>query len=608
MKLQYNLTFLLILINLFCGYASDVNVSIGDEYAYISDEYASISDINAYISDDYASISDVNASISDVNASTLNKEQLIKEIIDKIENTVRNHYLLNHDFLKCFADGKYKNMTYALVTFVENHYSYSKNFRDFLINITHKLDISIKNMLTENIDEEEGNYHENDIITIENLGFLRECFDKIPHRILIKLLLNKLEVNESLLNDPLQPGYKFTDFMFNKYKNSTGCQDLAIIGYAIESTISTLYTHIYNGINYTNISKCDSVFFPLHIFIDDGHADVIKSTFKKMLQDNIKNNKNECENANEIIKEVLDKRSEMYDEIRNILIDENIDECDLPQKNNIQAAEIKKAILLTKNMFSNNLTQKQKIAIAGRVLAEEGHGKGLSGQITCRDLENKNNVYMYTNTYGQAFETTKVSNLLRVDENLNVVDDDLNIIDENSTNYKTMNRATRFHMYVYKHNSNINCIIHTHPFYSSALSMMGEELVINHMDVMGLYNRTKYIPEWPGVPFGNVADDEGKWILSAIEEGKTALLLGHHGLTVSADTIERATYLAYFFELAAKLQIISNSATNGRKLPNVNVTEAIIARDWRLQDGPVNAHFYSWVDQALIKGHKNAFD
>jgi len=352
------------------------------------------------------------------------------------------------------------------------------------------------------------------------------------------------------------------------------------------------------------------VFFPLHVYIDDGHADALKDEFKKYLESDIINNTNECTNSEAHIKEVLDKRNMMYNDIRKILFDNRDDICSIPQQydSNSRESEIKKASLLTQNMFPNDWSLKQKIALTSRILADEGHGKLLSGQVTCRDPDNKDNVYMYTNTYGYPFEITKASNILRIDENLNVVDDELNIIDEESPNYRMPNRATRFHMYIYKNNPDINCVIHSHPIYASALSMMGEELVINHMDVMGLYNRTKYIPEWPGVPFGNSADKEGQWIIDAINEGKNSLLLGHHGLTVVGKNIEEVTHLAYFFELAAKLQILSKSATFGKELPNVNITEATNARDWRMQDGPVKAYYFSWAEQAFRNNHSDALE
>ena len=529
----------------------------------------------------------------------------ISSIVQYIENIIKEHRLLKHDFLQCFSNGSYNNMNDALKVFATNHYSYSKNFKDYLENVANRLNDEAKEAIKQNMDEEEGIYHEDDLVNMETKGFDRDSFNNIPHRILINTFLNKLNVDASEFKNVDSPGYKFTQYMFNKYATTTPCESLAIIAFGIEDTVSTLYTYIIKGLEKTDIPKNDYVFFPLHTYIDDGHANVLKKQFEKYVEMDIINNTNECTNAGNHIKEVLDARVNMYDSIRKTLIDNKNDVCLLPQTIS-QECEIKKATLLTQNMFQNDWNIKQKIALSSRILADAGHGNLLSGQVTCRDPHNKDNVYMFTNTYGYPLEITKASNILRVDENLNVVDDELNIINENSSDYRMPNRATRFHMYVYKRNPEINCIIHSHPVYTSALSMMGEELVINHMDVMGLYNRTAYISEWPGVPFGDTADKEGQWIINSVNEGKPALLLAHHGLTVAGKNIEEVTHMSYFFELAAKLQILSKS--NGKVLPNVNVTEAIIARDWRMQDGPVKAYFKSWVDQAFKNNHQDALE
>ena len=550
------------------------------------------------------------------NSECYNNSVKINSIVQNIKNMVNSHNLLNHDLLLCFANAKFKDMNNAIKVFAENHYSYSKNFKNFLSYVSNRLNDDSKHVLEKNMNEEEGIYQEKDLISMEKLGFDRKCFNGVPHRHLIKHFLTKLNISDDVFTDINQPGYQFTQYMFDKYNITTPCEALSIIAFGIEDTVSTLYSHIIQGLEKTDIAKCDYVFFPLHVYIDDGHADALKNEFKKYIELDIINDTNECTFSEVHIKEVLDKRKMMYDDIRKILFDNGDDICLIPQQydSNSRESEIKKASLLTQNMFPNEWSLKQKIALTSRILADDGHGKLLSGQVTCRDpdnkdnKDNKDNVYMYTNTYGYPFEITKASNILRVDENLNVVDDELNIIDEKSPNYRMPNRATRFHMYIYKNNPDINCVIHSHPIYASALSMMGEELVINHMDVMGLYNRTKYISEWPGVPFGNSADREGQMIIDAINEGKNSLLLGHHGLTVVGKNIEEVTHLAYFFELAAKLQILSKSATFGKELPNVNITEAIIARDWRMQDGPVKAYYFSWVEQAFRNNHSDALE
>ena len=97
-------------------------------------------------------------------------------------------------------------------------------------------------------------------------------------------------------------------------------------------------------------------------------------------------------------------------------------------------------------------TPMQKLAISARMLAEEGHGHTLSGQITLRSSDNNGNLLMWVNPYGKSLELVTDSDFILVDGDMNVV---------NGEGFP--NRATRFHYHVYKERPDIQCLIHTHP-------------------------------------------------------------------------------------------------------------------------------------------------
>ncbi len=117
--------------------------------------------------------------------------------------------------------------------------------------------------------------------------------------------------------------------------------------------------------------------------------------------------------------------------------------------------------------------------------------------------------------------------------------------------------ATRFHIWVYRAPPDANCIVHTHPPYCSALSMIGEALAIAHMKTTLLHDEVAFLPRWPGVP---VADEEGHLISEALGLKKRAILLAHHGQLVACDTVERAAALAVTMERAARLNLMARSA------------------------------------------------
>src|SRR5205807_37628 len=118
-----------------------------------------------------------------------------------------------------------------------------------------------------------------------------------------------------------------------------------------------------------------------------------------------------------------------------------------------------------------------------------------------------------------------------------IVDDDLNPV---RGTWTMANPATRFHLWVYRHRPDVRAIVHTHPPAASALCMLGEDLVVAHMDQTPFADDLAYLREWPGLPIG---DGEGRAIADALG-GKRSLLLASHGLLTAGRSVEEAVVLA----------------------------------------------------------------
>lgn len=227
------------------------------------------------------------------------------------------------------------------------------------------------------------------------------------------------------------------------------------------------------------------------------------------------------------------------------------------------------------------LSDREKLALTCRILFDKGHDSGLTGQITCR-AENPNT--FLTQRFGLGFDEVTSENLIVVDHDLKPVDGE-----------GMPNPANRFHTWVYKEHPDVNCIIHTHPTYIAALSMVGEPLVISHMDTSVLYDDCSFVADWPGVPVGN---EEGQLISNALGD-KRAVFLAHHGQLVTGRTIEEACNLAVLIERAAKLQILAMSVGEIKPLPPELAKEA---HDWTSTDKRNKVNFAYYVRQAL-KNH-----
>ena len=229
------------------------------------------------------------------------------------------------------------------------------------------------------------------------------------------------------------------------------------------------------------------------------------------------------------------------------------------------------------------LSDREKLAVTCRILFDKGHDSGLAGQITCRGEEPST---FLTQRFGLGFDEVTARNLIAVDEDLKPL-----------AGEGMPNPANRFHTWIYKEHPEVNCIIHTHPTYIAALSMLEVPLVISQMDTCGLYNDCSFVKDWPGVPVGN---EEGTLISKALGNNR-AVFLAHHGQLVTGKNIEEACSLAVLIERAAKLQLLAMAAGEVKPLPHNLAQEA---HDWVSTDKRNKVNFAYYVRQAL-KNHQD---
>src|ERR1700704_3382558 len=202
------------------------------------------------------------------------------------------------------------------------------------------------------------------------------------------------------------------------------------------------------------------------------------------------------------------------------------------------------------DLTAPDLAPREALAIACRILAREGHESGLAGQVTARGEQPET---WWTLQFGYGFEEATADRMV-------LVDDDLKPLRGGRPN-----PGTRFHIWIYRKRPDVKAIIHTHAPYASALAATGQPLKTIHMDSAMLYG-CAHLPQWPGVP---VADDEGRIISGALGDAK-CILLANHGLLTVGTSVEEATYLAVFFERAARMQLRAMAAggdQEGKRAP-----------------------------------------
>jgi len=223
-----------------------------------------------------------------------------------------------------------------------------------------------------------------------------------------------------------------------------------------------------------------------------------------------------------------------------------------------------------------DLPPRDALAACCRILASEGHESGLAGQVTA--LGEKAGTW-WSLKFGLGFEEATGERMVLVDEDLKPV------LGKGAGG--RANPGVRFHIWIYRNRPDVRAIVHTHAPYASALAATGQPLKTIHMDSAMLHG-TAHLPEWPGVP---VADDEGRIISGALGSAKT-ILLANHGLLAAGSSIEEATYLAVFFERAARMQIRAMAAGGCQEVKPALAEEA---RAFLLQPAIVRGTFAYWA-------------
>jgi L-fuculose-phosphate aldolase len=200
-------------------------------------------------------------------------------------------------------------------------------------------------------------------------------------------------------------------------------------------------------------------------------------------------------------------------------------------------------------------TLRQKVALSCRIVAADGQGGGIAGQVSARVEDST----FWTQSFGLGFEEATASNQIRISQNLEVVEGN-----------GRPNPGNRFHSYIYQRRPDVCAIVHTHAPNAMALSMIGVPLIPSCMETVAIWNDIAHLETWPGVPVG---DAEGEIISKAIGDKRT-ILLAHHGLLTVGKSLEEATALAIIFELAARLQLKAMAAGTVCPLPEREAKEA----------------------------------
>lgn len=123
------------------------------------------------------------------------------------------------------------------------------------------------------------------------------------------------------------------------------------------------------------------------------------------------------------------------------------------------------------------------------------------------------------------------------------------------------------HLYVYRSNPDVGAIIHTHPPYCIALSLIGEELPIMYPDQAALVGRTSILPYV--IPTTELLAEACAASLATA----CSVILSHHGLVTTGRNLREAYYRTEVVEESSKIYLAARAAGNPTGLTEEEVTD-----------------------------------
>jgi ribulose-5-phosphate 4-epimerase/fuculose-1-phosphate aldolase len=147
--------------------------------------------------------------------------------------------------------------------------------------------------------------------------------------------------------------------------------------------------------------------------------------------------------------------------------------------------------------------------------------------------------------------------------------------------------AWAIHGNVHRNFPKARVILHLHPTYATALSTLKDPRILPlDNNTCRFYNRIAYDKDYGGIA---TTEQEGARIAQTFD-GKDALMMGNHGVTVVGETVAKAFETMYYLEKACKTMVLAYSTGQPLNVLSDEIAEKTAA-SWDDFDGAAQAHF-----------------
>lgn len=199
-----------------------------------------------------------------------------EQFVDSLIAEALDHRAINHPYLHALSGGTLPDDQQALTDFARIYYGYTAHFPRYLTAAISRLhDPAHRKALVENLTEESGRYHEQELQQLEAAGILREWIDGVPHPELFRRFREALGVPDDDDLDDIEV-VCWREMFYSTIAYGSPSEAVGALGLGTETVVSAIYAHIVEALRRLPLTPESIVFFPLHCTVDDAHHETLK--------------------------------------------------------------------------------------------------------------------------------------------------------------------------------------------------------------------------------------------------------------------------------------------------------------------------------------------
>lgn len=196
-----------------------------------------------------------------------------RAFVEALAAAALSHRALRHRYLFDLASGDLPDVGWALADFARHYHGYSSHFPRYLTALISRLSkAEHRSALLENLTEEAGQYGDEDLTLLAEMGIQAEWIVGVPHPLLFQRFRKALGMHYDSDGDEHIEVVCWRDMFLNALSYGSPAEAVGALGLGTENIVRQLYVPFVQALDFvSHISPRDAVFFPLHTAVDDRH-------------------------------------------------------------------------------------------------------------------------------------------------------------------------------------------------------------------------------------------------------------------------------------------------------------------------------------------------